>query len=70
MFDNLTLDEARHHATLFAALFMSDHWNNSWLDYRTSPSDGMRRFALKCKAKAIINFDRTLCNDKRLLTEE
>lgn len=44
------------------ALFMSDHWYNTWLDYKGSIHPNMRGFALMCKTKALINFDRVICS--------
>lgn len=70
MFDNLPLEKARHLLNLFAALFMSDHWHNSWLEHKKSRILRMRRFAIWCKARSIVNYDRVLCGDKRLISEE
>jgi len=59
-----------HISRLGWALFVSDHWYNSWIEYKNSHSDRLRRFAIMCKAKSIINYDSLLCCDKRLFLEE
>lgn len=51
-----------HISRLGWALFMSDHWYNSWLDYKGSIHPNMRGFALMCKAKSMVNFDRVICS--------
>ncbi len=51
---------------LFAALYVSEIWWQGWLSNCDYPVAANRKYALACKAKALITYDRIIFSDERV----
>jgi len=57
-----TIEAMRHIATFFAAIYASEGWYLSYEYYQKSATRHGRKHATYARTRAIVLFDRILCN--------